>query len=136
MTIKITLMEAYVLETLKAANIADEVILEKLEAKQTEDLKALVETTFDIDVLYGIEASLPRILAEGYEVKFLTFPGLKSLLSMKLQKVAEKDYRVTDFQIEQLQLTAEESLIVDRFLSANWMLERQGEYYTIRPNEG
>lgn len=133
---KITLMEAYVLEALKAANVADEVILEKVEAQRVEDFQELVESAFDFDVLYGIQESLPSILNEGYEVKFLTFPGLKRLLSLKLQKEEEKDYTVQQFQIEQLQLTADEKVIVQTFLSANWVLEPQSDHYVIKPNEG
>ena len=135
MATKITLMEAYVLEALKAANIADEVILEKVETKQVGDFKALVETAFDFDVLYGIEQHLASILQDGYEVKFLTFPGLKRLLSLKLQKEEEKDYVVQEFQIEQLHLTPEEKSIVETFLSANWLLEDDGQVYIIRPNQ-
>lgn len=135
MTTKVTLMEAYVIEALKAAKIPDEVIIEKVQARQVEDFQTMVASSFDFGILYGITQDLPSILAEGYKVKFLTFPGLKRLLSIKLQKEEEKDYLVEGFRIEQLQLLEEEQFVVDTFLSANWKVEKDGDTYTISPNQ-
>lgn len=131
---QITLMEAYLIEALKGAGIADEVILEKVRSQDLHEMTEGFEARLDFDLLYGIEEKLPSVLRDGYQVKFLTFPGLQRLLEMKLDKKETDDYIVDGFTVKGLRLTEEEGQVVRTFLANNWNMEQVADSsYTIQP---
>lgn len=131
---EITLMDAYLIEALKTAEVPDNEILEAVSQQKIENLKDRTGGSFDFTSFYEIEAYLPEILQNGYQVKFLTFPGLKRLLELKLEKKEDVDYTVHEFQIEGLALTSIEKVELETFLSRNWMIEStDGGVYTIKP---
>lgn len=131
---QITLMEAYLIEALKGAGIADEVILEKVRSQDLHEMTEGFEARLDFDLLYGIEEKLSSVLRDGYQVKFLTFPGLQRLLEMKLDKKETDDYIVDGFTVKGLRLTEEEGQVVRTFLANNWNMEQVADSsYTIQP---
>lgn len=132
---QISLMEAYLIEALKGANITDEVILEKVRTQNLQEITEGFEARLDFELLYGIEEKLPSILQEGYQVKFLTFPGLQRLLEIKLDKRETEDYILDGFMVKNLKLTDEEVQVVRTFLANNWTMEQAPEgNYIIQPN--
>lgn len=132
---QISLMEAYLVEALKGADFIDEVILEKVRTKTLDEITEGFEARLDFDLLYGIEEKLPSILQDGYQVKFLTFPGLQRLLEIKLGKKEKTDYSLDGFTVTNLQLTDEEVQVVQTFLANNWTMKEAAEgTYTIQPN--
>ena len=135
---KITLMEAYLMEAIKNAGISKEELMTKVQNRSLDDYNEVLHKSFDFTQLYALADQdvnvLVDILENGYEVKFLTFPGLKRLLEIKLNKQENKDYEVDEFVILKLQLNEEEARIVNTFLSNNWVLEYREDGYIVRPN--
>lgn len=131
---QISLMEAYSIEALKGANVTDETILEKVRTQNLHEITEGFEARLDFNLLYGIEGKLPSILRDGYQVKFLTFPGLQRLLEIKLGKQETDDYTLDGFTVKELQLTDKEAQVVRTFLANNWMMEQvaDGSYF-IQP---
>ena len=132
MTEKITLMEAYLIEHLRQANIADETIKEKVKAKEAASF-AYVHDTFDFTLLHELANQMDAILDEGYEVRFLTFKGLYSLLELKFNKEKDVDYDIDEFTISHLQLTEAEIKTLKQLVSANWEVVSTENGVTITP---
>lgn len=132
MTEKITLMEAYLIEHLRQANIADDIIKERVKAKEAASF-AYVHDTFDFTLLHELADEIDAILDEGYEVRFLTFKGLYSLLELKFNKEKDVDYDVEEFTISRLQLTEVEINTLKQLVSANWEIEIKEDGVTIAP---
>ena len=132
MTEKITLMEAYLIEHLRQANIADDIIKERVKAKEAASF-AYVHDTFDFTLLHELVDEIDAILDEGYEVRFLTFKGLYSLLELKFNKEKDVDYDVEEFTISRLQLTEAEINTLKQLVSANWEIEIKEDGVTIAP---
>lgn len=129
---QITLMEAYLIETLRHAEITDDAILRGIEDK-TLDAFAHVAEQFDFTMLYDLENEIREILAEGYQVKFLTFPGLQNMLKLKFQRLENKDYHVEGHSISGLMLDQTEEKVLRSFLSSNWHTDKAEDGITIKP---
>src|SRR5690625_993890 len=132
MTEKITLMEAYLIEHLRRANIADEIIKEKVKAKEAASF-AYVHDTFDFTLLHELADEMDAIIDEGYEVRFLTFKGLYSLLELKFNKEKDVDYEIDEFTISRLQLTEAEIKTLQQLVSANWEVEMTEDGVSVTP---
>ncbi|MEI3612380.1 hypothetical protein [Pseudogracilibacillus sp. SO30301A] len=132
---KITLMEAYLIETARKAGVSNEEMLSKAEQQDLESLNNLHEN-FDFTELYplvGKEGNVfKEILEEGYKIKFLTFPGLVNLLKLKFDKVKDKDFIVEEFSIKELQLTELEIENLKTWISTNWKVEEVGKGLEIK----
>src|SRR5690625_1593757 len=100
-------MEAYLIEHVRQAGITDQEIEEKVKALQADDFQEIDES-FDFTLLHTIKNRIGKVLADGYEVKYLTFKGLINLLRLKFQKEEKKDYEVDDFILYNLDVTEEE----------------------------
>lgn len=133
MTEKITLMEAYLIEHLRQANITDETIKEKVKNQEAASF-AHVHDTFDFTLLHDLRDDIDAIMDEGYEVRFLTFKGLYSLLQLKFNKEQDVDYDVDGFTISHLQLTEAEIKTLKQFISANWNVTEEENRIKIEPN--
>lgn len=129
---QITLMEAYIIETLKMKGIKNEEIIKAVKEKQVADFEN-INDTFDYTILYSLRDNLPDILHKGYQIKFITMPGLMNLLKMKHNKVKDRDYKQEDTALLQLNLTAEEASSIKSWLSPNWTLHRENSTYSIIP---
>lgn len=130
---QLTLMEAYLIEVLRSNGITEEEIIEAVENKQVDKFKEVNEN-FDFNGLYNIGDQLPEILASGYQVKFLTLPGLVNLLRMKHNKEEGKDFVKEKTSITNLSLTQEEQEAINQWLSVNWTLKEADETYEIVPS--
>lgn len=126
MTVSISLMEFYQLEAIRRAGHADADILHTLESGNIRDWKEQVGT-FDfaeLQALYEADGqAFENMLKEGYQMKFLTFPGLQRLLEMKFDRIADMDFDVKENYITNLQLSAAERERLRQILSANWKIE-------------
>ncbi|AKG73042.1 hypothetical protein [Salinicoccus halodurans] len=131
---RITLMEAYAIETLRSNAYKNEEIIEKVRNNEIEDFKA-VDDHMDYDGLFELEAEdfLGNILEKGYQVKFLTINGLTNLIRMKYGKEADSDYRLSGFVVSELQLEAEERRDLETMLSSNWKFSESENGITIAP---
>lgn len=131
---KITLMESYLIETLRANGISDEKILAKVRARKIEEF-AQYDERFDFAGLFTLDevGILENILENGYEIKFLTFTGLVNMLQLKFNKIENEHYKVENFTIVDLQLTKEEARTLEQMLSSNWSLSSENSSVTIKP---
>lgn len=129
---QITLMEAYLIETLRSNGVTEKEILQAVENREIEIFQKYNEN-FDFTGLYSLQEDLHKLLYEGYQVKFLTMPGLMNLLRMKHNKVQEKDFIKKETSITNLTLTSDEKEEIEKWLSANWTLNQTNDTYEIVP---
>lgn len=131
---KITLMELYLIETLRAEGVTDEEIIRKVKNRQVESFQTYNED-FDFTGLYALDEAgkLERILHEGYEVTYLTFTGLENIIMLKFNKQRGKDYNVENYSIKDLHLPEEDAKVLEQMLSPNWTFLKQDTEITIKP---
>lgn len=120
---KISLMDAYMIETLKSKGVTNQELLESKDSKAWNHL----HNSFDFNDLLNLREKDPvafqSILEEGYQVKFVTFNGLKNLLKLKFNKFDEVDYQTTETGIRGLHLQEEERYQLTNLLSGNWTVQ-------------
>lgn len=134
MTIEISLMEVYLIETLRKNNVTDETIIEKVRAKQVSHFQQYNDK-FDFEWLYELEQRgvLEEVLEKGYQIKYLTFNGLVNLLRLKFNKEEKRDYIVENFSVKELVLPVEDKGALKRMLSNNWCLAENEGKISIQP---
>ena len=131
---RITLMQAYAIETLRSSGYTNETILAKVRNDEMADFKS-ADSGMDYSGLVELETEnfLGNILEEGYQVKFLTINGLTNLIRMKYGKKKDEDYRLEDFKVSELELDDNEADELGNLLSPNWKMRKSGTNVTITP---
>lgn len=129
---QITLMEAYLIEILRSNDVSKNDILQAVENKKVTKFQTY-HKDFDFTLLYELQKDLKDILIKGYQVKFLTLPGLKNLLRMKYDKEEGNDYETKETSLENLSLTKKELEDIKKWLSPNWSVIEKEESYSIVP---
>ncbi|MDW0116196.1 hypothetical protein QTL97_04570 [Sporosarcina thermotolerans] len=123
---KVTLMEAYMIETIRSNGISIQELLTQLEQGNKRAWES-INPNYNYDdliVLYNQDKSaFKSILTDGYKVKFITIRGLQALLEMKFKKTAGEDYISTDKGMEHLTVTEKELTMLNQLLSKNWTIE-------------
>lgn len=127
---KITLMDAYMIETLRNHNLSDDELLTRLEKKDVAFFESL-KSNFDFNELLKLYEQDPitfkSILLDGYSVKFITFKGLQNLLKIKFDKIDERDYKLLDNGISHLTIEETAYPILKQMLSKNWVVQNLTE---------
>lgn len=122
---KISMMDAYMIETLRSNDTSNEEIVTLLEEKDSSSWKSLYDK-FDFSELITLyerdKQTFKSILQDGYKIKFLTMNGLKNLLKMKFNKIAEQDYQITDTGIQHLEIEVQSFSALEQLLSVNWVI--------------
>lgn len=133
---RITMMEAYGIETLKNNGYSNEEITEKVRNNEIEEFKS-VDKNMDYSTLIELNESnfLGNILKEGYQVKFLTINGLTNLIRMKYKKEPDEDYKLERFVLSELQLDEESSEELENLLSSNWRFSETKNGISISPSQ-
>lgn len=131
---KITLMELYLIETLRANRISETEIIRQVQARNIEQFKQY-DDRFDFTGLYALDEAgiLKDVLENGYEIKFLTYTGLVNVLNLVFNKRENEDYQVDNFTISHLQLAEESTARLVQMLSNNWILSTDDNGITIKP---
>lgn len=131
---KITLMDAYVIETIRSKGISNEEIISKTKNEAVTDFEKFHDS-FDFTILYELfsRGVLEEVLENGYKVTFLTFPGLINLLKLKFEKVENIDFIVNEYMISKLILNKKEEQDLRTFLSVNWLIEQREDGFIIMP---
>lgn len=123
---KISLMDAYLIETLRNNDISNEEIIKQVKNGSVEQWQELHEH-FDFKELLKFANKdielFQEILTQGYKVKFVTFNGLKNLLRILFGKVQDTDYDILEKGISNLTLDKEQIERVKQMLSSNWVLK-------------
>ncbi|MFD2760275.1 hypothetical protein [Lentibacillus juripiscarius] len=123
---KISLMEAYMIETLRSNGISDDELLTQINRKDISPWKDL-STQFDFSELIKLseqdEEAFKSIIMDGYKIKFVTFKGLQNLLKLKFNMIQEKDYTLTDKGLTGLTMNDEQLNMLRQMLSSNWSID-------------
>ncbi|WP_339251694.1 hypothetical protein NSQ43_15645 [Sporosarcina sp. FSL W8-0480] len=123
---KVTLMEAYMIETIRSNGISNQELLTQLE-QENKSVWESINQNFNYDDLIALyiqdKSAFKSILTDGYHVKFITIKGLQTLLEMKIKKTAGKDYTLSDKGMEHLIVTETELTMLNQILSKNWTIE-------------
>lgn len=123
---RITLMEAYLIETIRNSGESDDAIIGKVTNKNITAWIALHDH-FDFSILIDLQkedkATFEKIIRCGYQVKFLTFNGLQNLLKLKFNKHPERDFHVTEKGVEALKMSEVEVNVLGQLVSTNWRVE-------------
>lgn len=123
---KISLMDAYMIETLRSSGISNEEIVMLFEKKDISSLDH-ISPKFNFNNLLKLyehdKDTFKSVLQDGYTVKFLTMNGLKNLLQMKFNKVAEQDYQISDTGILNLEIDVQSIPALEQLLSINWVIK-------------
>lgn len=133
---KISLMDAYLIETLRRNGINNKEILSELKAGNVEKWQSLHES-FDFHELLKLAnkdfEQFREIINHGYQIKFITFNGLKNLLRIRFNKKPDKDYVLQEKGIQNLVLNQKELQSVKQMLSKNWVLEevKEGKFNKV-----
>ncbi|WP_213421698.1 hypothetical protein [Bhargavaea massiliensis] len=126
---KLTLMEAYMVESLRSKGVSNEEIITLVEKENAGRLKEL-EPRFNYSELVKAArkdlAVFRSALFDGYEVKFVTFNGLKNLLRMRFGKEEERDYSLMETGIQGLRLSPQDLEQFNDMLSSNWLVTSDG----------
>ena len=123
---RISLMDAYLIETLRSNGISNEEIITQIKQENIEAWKRL-NKHFDFNELIKLAKqdmdAFQTLLSLGYRVKFVTFKGLQNLLRLRFGKENGKDYELTETGIRQLTLNHDQLVSVKKMLSENWVAE-------------
>lgn len=126
--VKLSQNEALMIEVLRAKGVTDQ---ELFEALQKGDISAFQELNDDFDFSNLLDFSrqnwneLEQAVRKGYQIKFNTINGIKYLISVRLNQVADRDYENKGEYVEKIKLKKEEVTWLKSVLSKNWMIIEQ-----------
>lgn len=122
---KITLMEAYLIETLRRNGITDHELLNQVELRDVSPWEE-INQNFDFNILVQLadqdKEIFKSIILKGYNVKFVTYSGLQNLIYLKFDKIKERDYQLIDKGITGLRLKEDDFDKLKQILSKNWVI--------------
>ncbi|ASN03587.1 hypothetical protein [Virgibacillus necropolis] len=122
---KISLMEAYMLETLRSNGVSDQELINQIAKSDASPWQAL-SSQFDFNQLIKIAEQDPNafksIVLDGYKVKFVTFKGIQTLLKLKFNKLQGHDYQLTEKSITDLKISEKQLFQLRQILSKNWII--------------
>lgn len=126
MAVSITLMEAYMIETLRSKGMSPE---DLVQAIQTNDIHALlaIDDSFDYtDLIETAKKDLERIqtaIMSGYTIKFVSKNGIKRLLNVKFGLESGKNYDIEGAKFSNIHLEEDAFKTFQTMLSPNWRIE-------------
>ena len=123
---QISLMEAYIIETLKTKFTYEEVEQQLIQG----DLSAFEDLNFDLALLQQLfdnnPAGLKEAYTHSYSVKFLTMNGLKNILRLRFG-ITEENYEIREFGVYGVKADPDTEREIASILSSNWKITRQGD---------
>lgn len=128
---KITLMDAYLIETLRSNGVSNDELLNQIGLQDISPWEK-VKPNFDFTGLLNLYEQDPKafasILFDGYTVKFITMNGLQNLLEMKFDKIKERDFQLTDKGVSYLNIDEDIYPVLKQMLSKNWIIHELSEH--------
>lgn len=122
---KISLMDAYMIETLRSKGVTNEELIEQKDIEMWNRL----DDSFDFYDLLRLREKDPlafqTIIKDGYQVKFVTINGLKNLLKLKFNRIDKIDYQTTEKGVRGLYLNMEAYNQLKKLLSKNWTVKEE-----------
>lgn len=125
----ISLMEAYIIETIKGYGIS----FEEVEQRIAEDRLAewQEQFKFDFTLLKEMETEkLQQAFSGNYRIKFVTINGLKNLLRMRFD-IQDIHYKEVENGLLNLSIDETIEKQIRGMLSSNWTVKRAGDEISI-----
>src|SRR5699024_5252681 len=123
MTVALTLMEAYLIETPLAKGMNKEVLLNHLQAGEADALDEFVGQ-FDYEDLVQAYRNKKEVITNaiqsGYKIKFVSIDGIRRLLELKFDLNAETDFKMHEDKVIGIPLKEAQFLEFENMLSSNW----------------
>ncbi|RLL46998.1 hypothetical protein D8M04_07330 [Oceanobacillus piezotolerans] len=132
---KISLMEAYMIETLRRHGISNEELLAAVRSGDISEWEKINDRYDFKDLLKLAEkdsAAFQSILYDGYGVKFVTYQGLQNLLAIRFKKEKDRDYELIENGLDGLQLDEQEQIQLEEMLSVNWVISKNENGESLR----
>lgn len=130
MTVRISMFEAYLIETIRSKGMDSQQLLDLVKQSDYEQLNQF-DDTFDYQILTDAYKDHPEIIekaiTEEYKVKFVTQPGIKRFLGLKFDFEEGKDFQIIDDKFTNIHFTAEQLSQFTTLLSANWKISKKEE---------
>ena len=133
MTVAITLMEAYLIETPLAAGMSKESLLKHLQQGEAETLNKFVGQLDYHELIEGFherEAVITEAIQSGYTIKFVSIAGIERLLELKFNIYGGKDFEVHENMVIGIPFNNAQLTDFEKMLSPNWKV------YTTEREEG
>lgn len=117
----ISLMDAYLIETVRSNGISNEELIQKTLNKDFDTWREVLPklNTERLVELAEDEETFKSIIEDGYKVKFVTMNGLKNLLKLKFQ-IDESKYQQIENGILDIEISEDQLTGIKQFLSGNW----------------
>ncbi|MEK4201606.1 hypothetical protein [Cytobacillus sp. FSL K6-0265] len=132
---QLTLMEAYMIELLRNQGVTDEEIIKKSLSNGTTEWRKYNEQ-FEFEQLAHLaqkdEANFVSMINNGYRIKFLTFPGLQRILSMKFGLEKDQDYMLVENGVSNIKVSEGQLKEIEKVLSLNWKIKREETSISIQ----
>ncbi|MBD7937262.1 hypothetical protein H9655_09475 [Cytobacillus sp. Sa5YUA1] len=132
---QLTLMEAYMIELLRNQGVTDEEIIKKSLSNDTTEWRKYNEQ-FEFEQLAHLaqkdEANFVSMINNGYRIKFLTFPGLQRILSMKFGLEKDQDYMLVENGVSNIKVSEGQLKEIEKVLSLNWKIKREETSISIQ----
>lgn len=122
--VKITIVEAFMIETLRNCGVSDHKILEQVTKKDITYWEHL-SPDFDFQELINLaekeKTAFHSIILDGYKIKFVTMNGLKNLLRLKFN-ISDQNYIQTERGITELDIDENQLIALRQILSKNCVI--------------
>ncbi|GAB3795903.1 hypothetical protein [Virgibacillus kimchii] len=123
----ISLMEAYIIESVRKSGITNEELVESVSKKDIASWRQ-AHLKFDFHILIDLYEKDARafhsIIHDGYQIKFITINGLKNLLKLKFD-ITEEVYELTEQGIANLYVDDNTLYRIRQMLSPNWKVQEK-----------
>src|SRR5699024_8400975 len=120
----------YLIETIQNKGMDKTSLVNHLQNAEAAKLNEF-DSTFDYaDLVEAYQKDEQRItdaIKEGYQVKFITQPGIKRLMLLKFGLEEEKDYQVEEGLFTNIPFTQAQLTTFKAMLSANWLVKEIGQ---------
>ncbi len=135
---RISLMDAYMIETLRSNGVSNEEII-GINDEAIEQWGS-INKSFDFSGLKKLatnETAFSSILQEGYTIKFLTYNGLMNLLRIRFAKEPDRDFMKEEQGVKDLRVNDHQLATIQQMLSPNWTVvpSQNSDTVSIYPTE-
>lgn len=124
--VKLSQWEAIILEAIRGNGVSNQVLLEQVKKGDFSPFASFAEGWIDFsDLLLFAENNwedFERAVQEGYQIKFSTINGIKTLLKLKFHQLAVQDYEDKETYLDQVKLEEAEVEWLRVTLSKNWRI--------------
>ncbi|HZG15427.1 MAG TPA: hypothetical protein VE710_10430 [Candidatus Bathyarchaeia archaeon] len=136
---KLSQWEAVLLEVIRHHGIEEEELLALFREGDYQKFYQIDAGKYDFSDLLELArkewATFEHAVREGYQVKFSTYGGIKTLLRLRFGLEADKDYQSQETYLDLVKLKREELGWLRSTISPNWsFLENEGEDETGKIN--